>query len=167
LRAQVKQRTPAAKPAAAVSPPAVENASGKLEAPNMATGPIGRWMRRISGRGKGWRSERRHQSVDQDSRQHGCGQQIVEAGQLCGLAHPANGPLAGWFQSTRSRLLARCENQFHRQLCPETQRGIRVMCNHKSKRVVCGFRGLIDERMRSDAKLKGFPVGWRRGEGVF
>ena len=37
----------------AVSPPAVENASGKLLAPNTATGPIGTSMRRTSGRGIG------------------------------------------------------------------------------------------------------------------
>ena len=37
----------------AVSPPAVENASGKLEAPNTATGPTGTRMRRTSGRGIG------------------------------------------------------------------------------------------------------------------
>src|SRR3546814_4464135 len=42
--------------AAAVSPPATEKASGKLEAPNTATGPIGRCRRRRSGRGSGWRS---------------------------------------------------------------------------------------------------------------
>ena len=42
--------------AAAVSPPAVENASGKLLAPNTATGPtpIRYWRR--STRGSGWRS---------------------------------------------------------------------------------------------------------------
>ena len=44
--------TPAAS-AEAVSPPAVEKASGKLEAPNTATGPIGASMRRTSGRGIG------------------------------------------------------------------------------------------------------------------
>ena len=48
---------PAAR-AAAVSPPAVEKARGKLEAPNTATGPTGRCIRRISGRGAGWRSGR-------------------------------------------------------------------------------------------------------------
>ena len=37
----------------AVSPPAVENASGKLLAPNTATGPIGTSIRRTSGRGIG------------------------------------------------------------------------------------------------------------------
>ena len=37
----------------AVSPPAVENASGKLEAPNTATGPSGTSMRRTSGLGIG------------------------------------------------------------------------------------------------------------------
>ncbi len=37
----------------AVSPPAVEKASGKLLAPNTATGPIGTSMRRTSGRGIG------------------------------------------------------------------------------------------------------------------
>ena len=37
----------------AVSPPAVENASGKFEAPNTATGPIGTSMRRTSGSGIG------------------------------------------------------------------------------------------------------------------
>ena len=37
----------------AVSPPAVENASGKLEAPNTATGPSGTCMRRTSGLGIG------------------------------------------------------------------------------------------------------------------
>jgi hypothetical protein len=37
----------------AVSPPAVENASGKLLAPKTATGPIGTSMRRTSGRGIG------------------------------------------------------------------------------------------------------------------
>ena len=42
--------------AAAVSPPAVEKASGKLEAPNTATGPIGRWIIMRSGRGIGSRS---------------------------------------------------------------------------------------------------------------
>ena len=40
--------------AEAVSPPAVEKASGKLLAPNTATGPIGTSMRRTSGRGIGW-----------------------------------------------------------------------------------------------------------------
>src|SRR5690606_37188444 len=40
----------------AVSPPAVENASGKLLAPNTTTGPIGFSIRRISGRGAGVRS---------------------------------------------------------------------------------------------------------------
>ncbi len=39
--------------AKAVSPPAVEKASGKFEAPNTATGPIGRWINRRSGRGAG------------------------------------------------------------------------------------------------------------------
>ena len=39
--------------AEAVSPPAVENASGKLLAPNTATGPIGTSIRRTSGRGIG------------------------------------------------------------------------------------------------------------------
>ena len=39
--------------AEAVSPPAVLNASGKLLAPNTATGPIGTSMRRMSGRGIG------------------------------------------------------------------------------------------------------------------
>ena len=43
---------PAAR-AAAVSPPATEKASGKLEAPKIATGPIGRCIRRRSGRGSG------------------------------------------------------------------------------------------------------------------
>ena len=37
----------------AVSPPAVQKASGKLLAPNTATGPIGTSMRRTSGRGTG------------------------------------------------------------------------------------------------------------------
>ena len=40
----------------AVSPPAVENASGKLEAPNTATGPSGTRMRRTSGFGIGFAS---------------------------------------------------------------------------------------------------------------
>ena len=44
--------TPAAS-ALAVSPPAVEKASGKLEAPKTATGPIGTSIRRTSGRGIG------------------------------------------------------------------------------------------------------------------
>ena len=39
--------------ALAVSPPAVEKASGKLLAPNTATGPMGTSMRRTSGRGIG------------------------------------------------------------------------------------------------------------------
>ena len=47
--------TPAAS-ALAVSPPAVEKASGKLEAPNTATGPIGTSIRRTSGRGIGFAS---------------------------------------------------------------------------------------------------------------
>ena len=42
--------------AEAVSPPAVENASGKLLAPNTATGPIGTSIRRTSGRGIGFAS---------------------------------------------------------------------------------------------------------------
>ncbi len=42
--------------AAAVSPPAVEKASGKFEAPNTATGPIGRSTSLMSGRGAGLRS---------------------------------------------------------------------------------------------------------------
>ena len=42
--------------AEAVSPPAVENASGKLEAPKTATGPSGTSMRRTSGRGIGFAS---------------------------------------------------------------------------------------------------------------
>ena len=46
---------PAAR-ALAVSPPATENASGKLLAPNTATGPNGRSMRLKSGRGSGVRS---------------------------------------------------------------------------------------------------------------
>ena len=48
---------PAAK-ADAVSPPAVEKASGKFDAPKTATGPIGRWIIRKSDRGKGVRSGR-------------------------------------------------------------------------------------------------------------
>ncbi len=48
---------PAAR-AAAVSPPAVEKARGKLDAPKTATGPIGRCISRISGRGAGFRSGR-------------------------------------------------------------------------------------------------------------
>ena len=48
-------KTAAAK-AAAVSPPATEKASGKLEAPNTATGPTGRCIIRRSGRGNGDRS---------------------------------------------------------------------------------------------------------------
>ena len=43
---------PAAR-AAAVSPPATEKASGKLEAPNTATGTTGGCIRRRSGRGSG------------------------------------------------------------------------------------------------------------------
>ena len=39
--------------ALAVSPPAVEKASGKLLAPKTATGPMGTSMRRTSGRGIG------------------------------------------------------------------------------------------------------------------
>ena len=39
--------------AEAVSPPAVEKASGKLLAPKTATGPMGTSMRRTSGRGIG------------------------------------------------------------------------------------------------------------------
>ena len=42
--------------AAAVSPPAVEKASGKFEAPKTATGPMGIWIIRSSGRGAGARS---------------------------------------------------------------------------------------------------------------
>jgi hypothetical protein len=42
--------------AEAVSPPATEKASGKFEAPNTATGPMGRCTMRRSGRGRGWRS---------------------------------------------------------------------------------------------------------------
>ncbi|OYW34157.1 MAG: hypothetical protein B7Z41_03225 [Rhizobiales bacterium 12-66-7] len=42
----------------AVSPPATENASGKLLAPNTATGPSGTLRRRRSGRGRGLRSGR-------------------------------------------------------------------------------------------------------------
>ena len=42
--------------AEAVSPPAVEKANGKFDAPNTATGPTGRWIIRRSGRGSGWRS---------------------------------------------------------------------------------------------------------------
>ena len=45
---------PAAK-ADAVSPPATENASGKLPAPKTATGPSGRSMERMSGLGRGLR----------------------------------------------------------------------------------------------------------------
>jgi hypothetical protein len=48
---------PAAR-AEAVSPPAVEKARGKFEAPNTATGPMGRWISLMSGRGAGWRSGR-------------------------------------------------------------------------------------------------------------
>ena len=48
---------PAAK-AAALSPPAVAKAKGKLLAENTPTGPSGSNMRRISGRGSGWRSGR-------------------------------------------------------------------------------------------------------------
>ncbi len=40
----------------AVSPPAVENASGKLLAPKTTTGPRGRSMERMSGFGRGFRS---------------------------------------------------------------------------------------------------------------
>ena len=50
---------PPGQPAAnaeAVSPPAVENASGKLLEPNTTTGPTPLSMRRRSGRGSGWRS---------------------------------------------------------------------------------------------------------------
>ena len=46
---------PAAR-AETVSPPATENASGKLDAPKTATGPIGTSSRRRSGRGCGLRS---------------------------------------------------------------------------------------------------------------
>ena len=46
---------PAAR-AEAVSPPATENANGKLEAPNTATGPNGMYCRRRSLRGRGVRS---------------------------------------------------------------------------------------------------------------
>ncbi|MNL32951.1 hypothetical protein D3C87_1548350 [compost metagenome] len=40
----------------AVSPPATENARGKLLAPNTATGPSGTFAWRKSARGSGWRS---------------------------------------------------------------------------------------------------------------
>ncbi len=49
--------------AAAVSPPATENASGKLLAPNTATGPTGMRRRRRSGRGSGLRSGRAGSSL--------------------------------------------------------------------------------------------------------
>jgi hypothetical protein len=42
--------------AEAVSPPATEKASGKLLAPNTATGPSGIWRWRKSARGSGWRA---------------------------------------------------------------------------------------------------------------
>ena len=42
--------------AEAVSPPATENANGKLLAPNTATGPRGIWRCRMSARGRGARS---------------------------------------------------------------------------------------------------------------
>src|SRR3954451_339496 len=41
-----------------VSPPATEKARGKLLAPKTATGPIGKRVRRRSGRGSGLRSGR-------------------------------------------------------------------------------------------------------------
>ena len=44
--------------AEAVSPPATEKASGKLLAPNTATGPTAMWRCRRSERGSGWRSGR-------------------------------------------------------------------------------------------------------------
>ena len=48
----------AAAKAEAVSPPAVENASGKFDAPNTTTGPMALCVRRRSGRGRGVRSGR-------------------------------------------------------------------------------------------------------------
>ena len=106
---------PAAR-AEAVSPPAVEKASGKLLAPKTATGPSGIWRCRRSGRGSGCAvgqgrvdADAEEVAVADDARRTGA------AGRWCGRPRRRSGPRAGRLSETAASTRASCRPRCRRR----------------------------------------------------
>ena len=138
---------PAAR-ADAVSPPAVEKASGKLLAPNTATGPSGIWRWRMSARGIG--RALRQGRVDADAAEVALADNVGEEAQLAGGA----GAFAGQAGGGQAGFLAGADDEFIADGLDVVRDGVQERC------VGCGVQ-------RAEGRVGSRGGGGRRRELLF
>ena len=119
--------------AEAVSPPAVEKASGKLLAPKTATGPSGIWRCRMSARGSGVRSGRAGRCGRRDGRRAGRRRRTSAAGRWCGRPRPRCGPAAGCSRRRPPRRSRPCRPRSRRRRRRGTRRAARGWWRGRSR----------------------------------